>query len=270
MKLLSRAPASKDRFVVYSDCEQQSKEDYNPIPIWESLRNKDVIDAGSGRIQLRASSIHEERSLNFTDILPFASKEYQISSDPKDYFVVPVVIFTADLPNLNCIAFPRKELVRFQPEYGCLAYETWRGKPVYSEHANKDITKSHGIIIDSFLRKTPNFGGKQGIWKVINLLAIDRTKYSQRASQVLSGQVRTFSMGAYCGDFFCPVTGLPVTQSPHFRGKLHNEFLLEPVHGSNKLLFRNVSNIVGFETSIVDSPAFLMAQTDPDFHMEMK
>lgn len=272
MDLVSRSVFSRDRFAIYSDCEQQSRDLYKPIPIWEGLRNKSLIEGSNGRVVVRANTFSDQTEdipLNFSEMLPFASREYQTSSDPKDYFVVPVVIFTADTPNRNCVAFPRKELVKFQPEFGCMSYETWRGKGVFSEHANKDITKAHGIIIDSFLRKTAGFGGGKGVWKVINLLAIDRTKYVERAAQVLSGEVRTFSMGAYVGDYFCPVTGLSVRDSPHFINKLGNEFLFEKVAGTNKLLFRNVSNVVGFETSIVDNPAFLMAQTDPDAHIHL-
>lgn len=273
MDLIHRQVFARDRFAIYSDCEPIAKDAYRPIPIWEGLRNRDLIQSGDGRIAIRANAGpvfgDNDTQLQFSEMLPFAAREYQISSDPKDYFIVPVVIFTADTPNRNCVAFPRKELVKFQPEFGCMSFQTWRGKGVFSEHANKDITKAHGIIIDSFLKKTPGFGGGKGVWKVINLLAIDRTKYVERARQVLSGDVRTFSMGAYVGDYFCPITGLPIRQSPHFATRLGNDFLFEKVQGTNKLLFRNVSNVVGFETSIVDNPAFLMAQTDPDSHIHL-
>src|SRR3972149_9827375 len=120
--------------------------------------------------------------------LPFAAKPYQISADIRDYIIVPVVTIPADLPNRNEVAFPLKELVKFQPEYGMPTYLTFRGKPVHHEHDNQDITKAHGIILDSYLRKFKSPGSNTDVWKLVELLAIDRTKYQDVAQSVLSGE----------------------------------------------------------------------------------
>ena len=36
--------------------------------------------------------------------LPLAAQKYEISSDPRDYVVSPVIIFPTDIPNRNCLA----------------------------------------------------------------------------------------------------------------------------------------------------------------------
>lgn len=66
--------------------------------------------------------------------LPFASKQYNISPDVKDYVVIPVPTIITDIPNRNGIAFPLKEMITFRPDLGMQSYRTWKGKPTFEEH----------------------------------------------------------------------------------------------------------------------------------------
>ena len=190
--------------------------------------------------------------------LPFAAKPYNISPDIKDYLIIPVVTIPADLPNRNRVAFPLKALVQFQPEFGCCAYQTLKGKPVHYEHDNQDPSKAYGVIVDAYLKKFAGFGNGDTLWKIVQLLAIDRTKHADTASAIQSGQLNSYSMGCYVGHYTCSYCGGEIgKECSHLAMK--NDDLFD-ING--QLVFKNCHDLVFFETSIVSSPAFVPAVSD--------
>jgi hypothetical protein len=196
--------------------------------------------------------------------LPFAAPKYQISRDLNDYILTPVIVMPSDLPNRNAVAFPLLELVKFHPNLGQQAYKSWKGKPTHYEHANDDITKAYGVIADSFMRKMVGFNHGR-IWKILLLLAFDRSKNPDVVNRIISGDLNTYSMGAFIGSYTCSYCGEELGN-----GCTHLDLDKPGVmyELGSKLVFRNVRDVEGFECSGVESPAFLSALTDTIIHIK--
>ncbi len=200
--------------------------------------------------------------LDFPSWLPAAAKAYHISPNLSDYIMVPVVSIPAGLPNRNGVAFPLAELLAWSVDHGCQAYRTFNGKPVFIEHQNSDPTTAIGVIVDTSLRPMQGFGeGK--IWKLVKLLAIDRNKGIEVADDIVRGDLNTYSMGAYVGRYSCSVCESDLGNCSHVDRRRMRDFY---VTHNGVLAFRNVHDIVGFETSSVRTPAFLSAASDTIIH----
>lgn len=233
------------RYFVTADTVKSDK----VIDYFNYSKGKQVL-AGEDNVQLRGLPVN-------TSWLREASKTYNISDDLKDYVIVPVKIFFSDLPNRNGVAFPKSELLKFNPEYGCIGAKTWVGKPTFLEHNNSILSNAKGVIFDTTIK--PSVGMKGGLVDVINLCGFDRTKDPQLVNQILSGKLHCYSMGAYSDDFQCSVCGKLISKGGCEHCSLTNP-KFEVFNG--KLGFANVINPVGFETSCVETPAFLSATTD--------
>lgn len=221
-----------------------------------------------------------QQHITNTHWLSSASKVYHTSPDASDYFTVPTIIMPTDLPNRNMTAFPREELARFDPEIGDLVYRGWIGKPVYVEHKNLDYTKAIGAVVDVSMRKIENSEGD--IWKVIALMAIDRTKNRAIAEDILAGRRKTYSMGALVKAYQCSFCGAVGEIRPGMKdkyealpcGKQHayvdrlggfREFATK--NGGRTIGFTNALRVKPFEISSVGYPAFASAYTS---EMEIK
>jgi hypothetical protein len=192
--------------------------------------------------------------------LPIASEKLKISPNILDYVLTPVISMPSDLPNRNGQAFPYKELTAWCTDAGMPAYQTWRGKSAHIDHINSDPLKSKGIILDCIMR--PILASDGDIWKVIKLVAWDRTKDSVLANDILSGKRNCYSMGAHARDFSCSVCSSLTSKG----GCEHVE------HGkpgykifNNKLAYLNTIDVLGFELSNVESPAYSSAAGMPRF-----
>ena len=200
--------------------------------------------------------------LDFPVWLPFAAKEYQISKDPKDYILAPVISIPAGLPNRNGVAFPLATLLEWNVDHGMQAYRTFVGKPMFIEHNNSDHTKAIGVIVDAAMRPVRTHGqGKQ--WKLIKLAAIDRNKGYEVADPILSGDLNTYSMGAYVESYSCGYCGSPMGLCSHINKRNLKDFYVN----NGRLVFRQVHNIVGFEFSVVKVPAFTPAASNLTFSL---
>jgi hypothetical protein len=208
---------------------------------------------------MRDAGLTSGQSMDFKTWLPFAAPDYHVSPDIKDYVMVPVIILPTDLPNRNGVAFPLKELVRFHPSLGRQAYKTWKGKPTHLDHKNEDITKAYGIIADSSLRKLHGFGGGQ-IWKVLTFLSFDRNKHPDIVARILSGDLNSYSMGAWINTYSCSFCQNEV--GTRACSHLSKNKPGEMYQKDNQLVFRNCVGIEGFETSVVETPAYISAISD--------
>lgn len=202
----------------------------------------------------------EERTIDANLWLPRAAEEYQISPNLNDYILVPVPSLISELPNTNGDAVTGRELTRFLPDVGMLAYQTWRGKPTHVEHANKDITKARGVIFDVFLRRLPNFNGNH--FKVIKLLGFDRTKDPKLCQGILDRKINTYSLGMYFKAYQCSLCGTVVTQNSN--NACSHTWPRKKTYKTpdGRLVYRKCINIVGFETSVVADPAYSVANSD--------
>lgn len=189
--------------------------------------------------------------------LPQASKVYHISKDINDYVVVPACIMLSDLPNRNGVAFPLQELLKFNTDTGDLAYKAWKGKPTFLEHKNNVLSEAKGVIFDAFVEDAPEFEGD--LIKVILLLGFDKTKDPQLANDIITGKRTCYSMGAYSDDFVCSICGKTLSQGGCEHASINNpRFNIY----DGKLGFYNVKDILPFETSSVETPAYIMCDND--------
>lgn len=198
--------------------------------------------------------------LSFDTWLPFAAPVYHISSDPEDFVITPVIVMPSDLPNRNAVAFPKRELVKFSSEMGMQAYKTWAGKPTYYEHANDDVTKAYGVIIDSYMHKLETHGNGN-IWKLLLLLAFDRNKHPDIAEDILQGRLNTYSMGSWVTSYTCSLCEAEVGKCEHLDPEAEAQMYIR----DGILVFKNVKDICGFECSAVGDPAFTTAISDHKF-----
>lgn len=235
----------------------------NPLDVHKAIKNKSMSLSSKGlELDNKTSQLcgfNENASrLDVISWLPFAAKQYDISPNMEDYIIVPVVMMPSELPNRNGIGFPLSELVAFDPEMGMQAYKTFKGKPTYLEHNNSVFKEAKGIILDSYLRKFENFGqGK--IWKLLTLLAFDRTKDTKVYNSIANNKENAYSVGAYVNNYSCSYCSKPAGNCDHINLKKDIDFY----ELNGKLVYRRVHGITGFEVSLVPSgPAYLTAISD--------
>lgn len=188
----------------------------------------------------------------------FAAKAYNISPIMTDYLLVPYIIFNPGLPNRNGVGFALEDLARFSVEHGQQYYKTWKGKPTFYEHQHDNPLEANGVILDTFLKKN----SKSDVWDMIVYIAYDRTKYKDLIERVASRDLNTVSMGAYVtGGYTCSLCGKPFGHCTHLdRNRPHEIREFNTGKDAPELAFRVGRNPVGFETSLVETPAFSHAE----------
>jgi len=235
------------------------------MPIAEALRSRKVRETRRGlEFADRTPVVAEmqtEIPVDFHGLLKQAAKSYSISPDPEDYLVVPVPIVITDIPNSNGSAFSAEDLASFDPEMGMPRYKTWVGKPTFVEHDNQDVSKAKGIILDTAMNPVK---GHPGYWKVMNLLAFDRTKDRALYESIESGASNAYSMGAYYGRRKCSICGSEwvAREKPTCSHAATGEGEVTFYKLGRQLAYEYSLGVTGFETSVVKDPAYRMAVSD--------
>jgi hypothetical protein len=233
---------------------------YRPaLDVHAGLRNRTIETAGrNGRTSITANLGADAFStLDFGSWLPFAAPEYCISKSVQDYVLVPVIAMPTDLPNRNGVAFPLRELKQWRIDQGMIAYQTFKGKPVHIEHDNQNPVKAIGVIVDTALVPMTGFGGGK-LWKLLLLLAIDRSKDPTYTKYIMTGEINSYSMGAWVEKYSCGYCNAPAGACNHINLNRPRDFYTL----DDQLVFRNVHGVVGFETSVVRDPAYFSALSD--------
>lgn len=233
----------------------------NPLDMHKEIRSHNLEQTKAG-LAVTAATANEAMSagsnLDITNWLRQAAPHYHISNDIKDYVMVPVVTIPSDMPNRNGVSFPLSTLTEFIPDAGMLSYQTFKGKPTFYEHRNKDITQAKGVIADTFLRPMKGYGNGK-VWKLVKLLCFDRTKDETLVRRILKGEINTYSMGAYLNSCTCSYCGMRVGGCPHVDPDPQSvTFYMKDGHLVSKVM----AGVNGFETSAVESPAWYMALSD--------
>lgn len=205
---------------------------------------------------IKAEISQIETPIGWELILPFAARELEISTNPRDYLIYPVPIMYSDLPNRNGFAFPLSELTAWNVELGRQAYKGWAGMPMFEEHRSDDHKKALGIVIDTSLRKLVGYG-KDKYWKVLALAAVDRTKNKELAEKLYEGEISTYSMGAYVEYTTCSYCGAISGKCTHVP-ESNSEVCMYVKNG--ELVYKNVHKVKPYELSVVVDPAFGTAQ----------
>lgn len=208
---------------------------------------------------LKETLLSQGSNLDVSLWLTSASKVYEISSDIRDYVLIPVPIMFTEIPNTNGDSVSIQEMLRFDPESGCQAYKSFKGKPMHVEHDNKVHAKAKGIILDVFLQPLQRFGNGK-YFKLVELLACDRTKDPLLANSILSGKANTFSLGFYFKGYDCSICGRAFGEGGTAIPCEHTmprKTTYKRLDG--RLAYRRCKFIRGFETSYVDNPAYSIA-----------
>jgi len=221
-------------------------------------------DTAEGREGLKEAK--GEFELDARVWLPFAAKTYHISPNIEDYVFVTTPLCPSDIPNRNGIGFPLAELTKFQPPpVSRMVYKSWAGVPMHLEHDNKDCTKALGAVLDTSLHKINGFGNGK-LWKVMALVALDKTKYTDVVQDVIDKRINTYSMGADAGSFTCSYCGCPFTERQccqHLDPLAQIQWnVVRDYEGNQHLAFLNAHDIVGCEFSVVAEPAWPVALSD--------
>lgn len=226
------------------------------IDVHKQSKKSGSIDKYRDGLSVTASFSEQDTFKEYLDIttwLPQCAKKYNISPDINDYLILPVFTIPTDLPNRNGVGFPLKSLIEFQPDYGMMAYKTFKGKPTFYEHQNEDWSKAYGVIADAFLKQLKGYSNDK-IWKLVKLLCFDRTRNVDVTSRLATGDLRTFSMGAYVDDYSCSYCGAMLGKCQHIKKGRIDFYEL-----NGKLVYKNVHGVVGFENSTVETPAYAMS-----------
>lgn len=201
----------------------------------------------------RSDNAAAMKELGFERSLRQAAEFYDLSKDINDYFLTGVPIIWSDLPNRNGIAFSLEDLIAWNKKKGCMAYEGWKGQAVRVEHDWNG--PAIGLIPDVAIKKLTGFAGGN-LWKVITLLAIDRTKNKDIASKIERNELNSYSMGCLVGRFTCSVCGSDEKGCDHLgEGVNFHEH-------RGVIAFRNAHEIDAEEVSSVGDPAYGLALSD--------
>jgi len=217
-----------------------------------------VYSTVSGGLPLNdISKVTASNDLNIStkDWLPMCASAYHISPSISDYIIIPVTIFPSDLPNRNCIGFSYNDLTEFDTDTGRLAYQSWIGKGLFSEHQNEDVTRSRGVILDSVMHKVAEDSPH---WCVTLLTAWDRTKDPIIANSLLTNPNSCFSMGCYTADYECSYCHKLYSTGGCGHVDPHNP---QMTLKDGTLIYLLAKGITGFELSHVKTPAFVDAIT---------
>lgn len=169
--------------------------------IHESHKRGNIYSTG-GKTIIAAKAMNFARDIDIS-WLKAASTSYDISPNIHDYVFVDVPIVTADFPNRNLQAFPYTEVSFFDPHYGSMIYQTFKGKPAHIDHQNEDPLKAKGIIFDASLQYVPRYN----TWKIRIFKGFDRSKDPTLANDIISKRRRGYSMGALVSAFVCSYCG---------------------------------------------------------------
>lgn len=226
---------------------------YNPLSLDKLTKDTNEIpisDTASG-------TGFAERVLDCNYWLPYAAEHYDISRDIRDYILVPIPAIFSGLPNTNGDSLSLKEMLTFKPEYGMQMYKTFKGQPTHLEHDNKDIKKAKGVILESFIRPikfNPSY------YKIVLLMAFDRTKDSILVDQILTRQQNAYSVGFYYSSYSCSICNQVVGRGINLSPCKHTQ-MGRPTYkqADGRLGFRKCHDAKGFECSVVNTPAFVSA-----------
>lgn len=130
---------------------------------------------------------------------------------------------------------------------------------VIVHNCNKDYTKAKGIVLSSILKNMPH--SKGNLIKVVNLLAIDRNRDPVLANAILTGEMNSYSMGAYTRDYRTTCCGALATKGgcEHLKNPMAGKFHVFP---DGRISFWQTVDPSGFEISSVRTGAYVSATQD--------
>ena len=182
-------------------------------------------------------------------VLDDVADTYKISKNSSDYLFVISRALTADVPNENNDAFPKEELLRFDPQHGSRVFQTFINKPNHINHRADDPTQARGVIIDAHFN---DINPKDEFVEI--LVAVDKTKDKRLAEGIQKNDITSMSMGCFAEECECSICGhIAATTADlcpdHIRGGRKGKSF------EGKLAFEKCHQVCFQEESWVDDPA---------------
>ncbi len=231
--------------------------------VGRGMEPRDLYSEGVSRNSTHMATASAQSGTDSIDIswLAGAAEVYNLSPDLRDYVIMPCVTIVTNLPNVNGDAMTSAELMKFDPNLGNYAYRSFVGKPTYLEHRENTVyQKAKGVILDAYMGVLPRYGRA----KLVELLAYDRSKDPVLANRILTRQINTASMGVFFQSYRCSISN-----RVYGAGELEGKFTqrgsptrVMEIAGKRRLAFRYLMELVGFETSAVEVPAYTCAVSD--------
>lgn len=72
-------------------------------------------------------------------------------------------------------------------------------------NCNADPTIAKGVVFDVGLRRVPNVDGN--LWRIVTLCGADRKRDGRIAGKIMSGEIDSYSMGAFVKGYSCSICG---------------------------------------------------------------
>lgn len=253
---------------MFDDKKQAFKSlSFNDVSV--SARPLDLHKLGASRksksISMKGEAIGSSQSiaLDVNAWLPRAAEHYNISQDLRDYVLHPAVVNVSGIPNTNSDGFELRDWLTFRPEFGQLAYKTFKGKPTFVEHANNDHRKAHGVIFDAQMRRLDNYAADHA--RLFLLLAFDRNHDPRLCADILSGKHNTYSKGTWYKAYTCSICGETFNGRSKPCGHINGRTKMMP---DGRIAYRKCHVLEGFECSAVRNPAFICAAPDPSMVLD--
>lgn len=140
--------------------------------------------------------------INLSEVLDRVYDLYDISPDPTNYGLVACRAVTVEVPNENGDAFPRDELLRFEPSFGRRVYRSFEYRPLCQNHKSDNPKWARGVLVDAHW----NDDNPKDEF-IETLVAFDKLKDPMLARGIKTGSIDGFSMGCDCGYTVCSVPG---------------------------------------------------------------
>lgn len=200
----------------------------------------------------------------FLPLLPYVVGKKYFNFVPKRKEIGPCIIVRDNyllLPISSITASTKDRVFNIEVEED----HTYVAGGVIAHNCNEVHTDAYGVVLDTSLHKISGYGGGK-LWKVMGLIALDKTKYPEMAKRVLDGDIDTGSMGAYVDTFSCSYCNAPMTKT-HCCNHIHHKNEIDwkeykDYDGSSHIAFRNAHGISPIEYSLVESPAWVPSLSD--------
>jgi hypothetical protein len=149
--------------------------------------------------------------------------------------------------NANYDGWPASELEK--------AYRSFVGRGIYVEHNNWDPSRSRGVIMGVKLHKSKLASGEPDYWVEL-LEEIDAQNFPKLAQAVMSGELKSVSMGADVGFTICSVcTNRAADPSEYCEHIAYQKGQTIVTGGQKRLAWEDCYDINFFEISHVFDPA---------------
>jgi len=221
------------------------------------------VEGGFGRFNTRMAAklgrvSYFSRSglrIDLSEVLDRVSSLYDISPNPKDFGLVACKANSVEIPNDNGDAFPKDELLRFEPRFGRRVYRSYEYKPFCLNHRSEDPKGARGVILDA------HYNDKNSDREFVEtLVAFDKTKDAVLAKGIKTGSIDGFSMGCSCGFTICSVCENVAYSRSDFCDHIKSQKMAKD-RRTGQLIFERCFDVEFEELSSVGDPADPTART---------